>query len=107
METRIYIVICGLVSTVAGYPSGAPDVACADMIPQHPASTASGTPPFAIQLSSNKYRAGAAVAGELSPLYPFFGHNNIVYHVPLYISLTRKHVRVIYIYTLLKLTFIL
>ena len=67
METRIYVVICGLISTVAGYPSGAPDVACADMIPQHPASTASGTPPFGIQLSSNKYRAGAAVAGGFSP----------------------------------------
>ena len=64
MGLQICLLVGALFCLAAGYPSGAPDGACDSMIPGHPQSNATGTPPFAIQLTSKKYTAGAKLPGK-------------------------------------------
>lgn len=50
---------------VSGYPGGAPDGSCGDMVPQHGAAAQSGPSPYTVTASSSTYTAGQSITGTL------------------------------------------
>ncbi|KAL4224073.1 DOMON domain-containing protein frrs1L [Mactra antiquata] len=58
-------VICGTCMVISGFPTGAPDLACKEMVPFHPKTTVTGDNPFMLKISSDQYQPGDTITGEL------------------------------------------
>ncbi|KAK3603380.1 hypothetical protein CHS0354_025992 [Potamilus streckersoni] len=52
---------------VSTYPTGAPSLACDDMIPAHEPTMATGHLPFHMTLSSTYYKPGSIITGSINP----------------------------------------
>lgn len=51
-------------AAVNAYPYGAPDDACASLLPQHGSGPRSSSAPYSITTSGNSYAAGQQITGE-------------------------------------------
>ncbi|XP_071943964.1 putative defense protein Hdd11 [Antedon mediterranea] len=57
----VLILSACLLSVALTLPTGPPESACNDMIPQHGDATVSGEPPYAVTIGSMKYATGSPV----------------------------------------------
>lgn len=58
-------VILGSIQPCLSYPTGAPLQACQEMRPYHPPTTTSGSPPFAINISTAVYKPDSEIKGTI------------------------------------------
>ena len=49
---------------VMGFPNGAPDIACKNMVPGHLPTGTSGTNPFMFNISATTYKPGDEISGN-------------------------------------------
>ena len=66
------VLILTKVGLVIGYPSGAPSFICGTMIPGHPPSTTSGTPPYTINITTSGDHDQVVIQGSYGHFFPFF-----------------------------------
>ncbi|KAH3826493.1 putative defense protein 3 [Dreissena polymorpha] len=59
------VVVASFLCLGAGFPHGAPSIACKGMVPGHLPTVTSGTNPFRFNLSSNAYKPGETIQGTL------------------------------------------
>ena len=60
------LLLAGISCLATGFPNGAPEFACKEMVPGHLPSQATGENPFKFNISATSYKPGDEISGEKS-----------------------------------------
>ncbi|XP_060551482.1 putative defense protein 3 isoform X1 [Ruditapes philippinarum] len=60
-----FLLLVGFCCMATGFPNGAPDIACKEMVPGHLPTVTSGDNPFKLNISVTSYKPGDVITGEL------------------------------------------
>jgi hypothetical protein len=59
-----FLLLVGFCCMATGFPNGAPDIACKEMVPGHLPTVTSGDNPFKLNISVTSYKPGDVITGN-------------------------------------------